>query len=619
MITGSDNAFRYDELNRIRTASKKITTFGRSAKFDPLNKATLDATAPYELSFSETFAFSADHALNIMQRSIAQRALGSTDIRNKSLTLAYNFSDDSRYPRHAPMTISRMTKVDTKGAQSATIKMGYDERGRMGVSVCDNEPICAGDQPERRYFWHAEDTLHTTRADKENPEFTKIDKRVVAWYDRVDSEYGYDGQRLFRVRNEEGWETPPSEDQGSRLTDRRIADSLYLDPTLTVTRQGNGKPQALVHLFAGSARLASVWLPDKEGDDTQVFTYHAQLQTRNISDVVRSTLGKPQTARLHQQVEYAAFGEMVDERERSLDENLVAFPNGGKRPLTSREAAGLAHYRFNGKEQDETGITDFGARSYDTRLALWLRPDPALMNYLAGGSSGGIYSSKNLASFQFGQQNPISYRDDDGRIANFVAGGVTNAVIGSVIQAAEMGVGVRKEFSYKQLAADFAIGFATSGLGAWANAARLGELGAETLGHAPQIVEAGGAAARELTITANSIRGAQAEAEAVDILVNMKGQKLIGTQMHMVGEGGERIFVDIVSKNPSGDIILHEVKSGGAFLNSRQNKLFIEEGVEYFKFSGQKTMEQWEKAIAEKIINPDALPAFKRSLIGIAN
>jgi RHS repeat-associated protein len=175
-----------------------------------------------------------------------------------------------------------------------------------------------------------------------------------------------------------------------------------------VTRRGNGKPQALVHLFAGASRLASVWLSDKDGDDLQVFTYHTQLQTRNVSDVIRSTAGKPKTARLHQQVEYAAFGEILDERERSLDENLVTLPNGEKRALTSREAAGLMHYRFNGKEEDEAGIIDFGARSYDPRLSMWLRPDPALGAYLGGNLNGGIYAPKNLASYQFAGQNPIS-------------------------------------------------------------------------------------------------------------------------------------------------------------------------------------------------------------------
>jgi RHS repeat-associated protein len=155
-------------------------------------------------------------------------------------------------------------------------------------------------------------------------------------------------------------------------------------------------------------------LPDKGGSETQMFTYHAQLQTRNVSDVVRSTLGKPQTARLHQQVEYAVFGDILDERERSLDDNLVAFPGGGKRALTSREAAGLPHYRFNGKEEDEAGIIDFGMRSYDNRLAIWLRPDPALGNYLSGGLNGGVYTSKNLASYQFAGQNPISNVDAGG-------------------------------------------------------------------------------------------------------------------------------------------------------------------------------------------------------------
>jgi RHS repeat-associated protein len=414
LITGSDNSFRYDELSRIRSASKTIGTFERSAKMDPLTTATVNSAVPFQLKFEESFSFLADHTVDRTQRASERRQLGSTEVKNSLRSLAYAYSDDSDYPRHAPRTISRLTKDASAGAQSFTIKMGFDERGRMTAVVCDKKALCAEDQLERRYSWHAEDTLYTTLAGKEKPEFTKNDKRIVAWYDRVDSEYGFDGQRLYRTRNEEGWSTPPTTVKDTRVTDVRISDTLYLDPLLTVTRRGNGKPQALVHLFAGSARLASIWLPDKGGDETQVFTYHAQLQTRNVSDVVRSTLGRPQAARLHQQVEYAAFGEILDERERSLDDSLVAFPNGGKRALTSREAAGLPHYRFNGKEEDEAGIIDFGMRSYDNRLSIWLRPDPALSTYLGGGLNGGVYQSKNLASYQFASQNPISNTDVGG-------------------------------------------------------------------------------------------------------------------------------------------------------------------------------------------------------------
>jgi RHS repeat-associated protein len=419
LIAGSDNSFRYDELNRIRSASKKITAFDRAANIDPLTKRALKAASPFELGFEETFSLLADHTFNRIQRTEQRRQLGSTNIRNNSLSLVFAYSDNQNYPRHAPLTVSRLAKSESAIAENFTIAMGFDERGRMTASVCDKQPLCAGDQLERRYFWYPEDTLHETLVGKPNPEFTKADKRAVAWYDRVESEYGYDGQRLYRVRNEEGWTTPATKANNinTRVADTRVADTLYLDPLLTVTRRGNGRPQALLHLFAGSARLASVWLPDKDGDDTQEFAYHTQLQTRNISDVVRSTLGKPQTARLHQQIEYAAFGEILAERERSLEENLVAFPNGEKRALTSREEAGLPHYRFNGKEEDETGVTDFGTRSYDGRLSMWLRPDPAFGAYLRGSPNGGVYLSKNLASYQFAGQNPIANIDVGGSYA----------------------------------------------------------------------------------------------------------------------------------------------------------------------------------------------------------
>ena len=84
------------------------------------------------------------------------------------------------------------------------------------------------------------------------------------------------------------------------------------------------------------ALLASKWIGG-EG----VFTYHAQLPTGTVSDLVYARGDDPTTARLHQQLEHAAFGELLVDRERTLAKNTTD-PAG-------RERLARPFYRFNAK------------------------------------------------------------------------------------------------------------------------------------------------------------------------------------------------------------------------------------------------------------------------------
>jgi RHS repeat-associated protein len=62
-------------------------------------------------------------------------------------------------------------------------------------------------------------------------------------------------------------------------------------------------------------------------------------------------------------------------------------------------------YQFSGKEKDEeTGYNYFGARYYDSELSVWLSVDPMAEKY------------PSLSCYTFIANNPIKYRDPDGRI-----------------------------------------------------------------------------------------------------------------------------------------------------------------------------------------------------------
>jgi RHS repeat-associated protein len=78
------------------------------------------------------------------------------------------------------------------------------------------------------------------------------------------------------------------------------------------------------------------------------------------------------------------------------------FPFGMAMPGRSTDAK--HRYGFNGKETDpETGLNDFGARLYDSRLGRWLAVDPLFKKYAAFSPYVGIGN------------NPLIFVDIDGR------------------------------------------------------------------------------------------------------------------------------------------------------------------------------------------------------------
>jgi len=96
-------------------------------------------------------------------------------------------------------------------------------------------------------------------------------------------------------------------------------------------------------------------------------------------------------------------------------EHVEYFPQGeiwaDERSNTER-----LPYLFTSEEMDqETGLYDFGARMYDPRTALWNSPDPAAPSYLDGAGLGGVWNPANLSSMTYALNNPLLFRDPDGR------------------------------------------------------------------------------------------------------------------------------------------------------------------------------------------------------------
>ena len=67
---------------------------------------------------------------------------------------------------------------------------------------------------------------------------------------------------------------------------------------------------------------------------------------------------------------------------------------------------------------EETGLYYYSARYLQPQTCRWLSCDPAVSNYMSeksNGSSGGIYNFINLNLYHYAGNNPLHYKDADGR------------------------------------------------------------------------------------------------------------------------------------------------------------------------------------------------------------
>ena len=417
LIRSSSNRFAYDQLNRIRSSSKTLISAFSPSQWDyegepqVLTDPEIARTKNMQLAFNETFAFEATHELSLLKQVQAL-----TDLK-KGKTVTQ--TEISRYvpdaiPLHAPSSIE--TKL-VEQKRTRTTGFGYDAFGRMQADLCKHDKEPKACWPDQYFTWNADDSLAGQVAQIADARLPETKKKLLkyVYYNNIQSEFGSDGERIYKLLSEETWQPGKNNPVASHF----VSDTLYVDPNLTIIRRPGEAPQAIVNYFVGDQRLASRW-----SGDGRLFTYHAQLQTQNVSDIVVGLPAQPASARIHGQQEYAAFGEVVHEQETMLVGNVDGQP--------SRNKPGLPQYRYNAKELDESGLQNFGVRFYSDRLAFWLRPDPVLHDYLGGQTNVGVLNSRNLAAYTFAWGNPIYYRDSDGNAPNAAQTGTLGEVIADI-------------------------------------------------------------------------------------------------------------------------------------------------------------------------------------------
>lgn len=97
----------------------------------------------------------------------------------------------------------------------------------------------------------------------------------------------------------------------------------------------------------------------------------------------------------------------------------------GRSDNVYRMVGGAGYQDFD--YEDDLGLVAHGARWYSPRLGIFLKPDPTF-SILRDGSLDAPRTA--MARYTYAGGNPISYRDDDGRVANWIVGALAGLVAG---------------------------------------------------------------------------------------------------------------------------------------------------------------------------------------------
>ena len=368
----------------------------------------------FKSNYSQSFVFD-DIGLGNMTSKVSSESITPQKTIGDNLNYSFAYNYDKNYAHRLISAGDRYYKYDANGniicEQDGSFESNGEEVSYHKITQ-EADGVYSTD-----YGWglfKEDDKGGSGKANR-----TKY-KRTYKWNERnqlvssVDSSYntayvyGQDGQRSNKyTQNSETlyfnkmWTLHT--DSGNNVYGGQTAKNIYLGDTRIVTKLNSGdeptyNEEYYKQYYYHSDHLGSASLiTDYKGDE-------------------------------YQRIEYTPYGETWVEKTQNT--GLEYLP-----------------YRFTGKEIDEeTGLYYYGARYFDPRYSRWISTDPALSEYMSGSKAGmgGAYNSVNLNLYHYAGNNPVKYKDPDGRVFNLVtatAGAVIGAGAGALTTALAGGSG----------------------------------------------------------------------------------------------------------------------------------------------------------------------------------
>jgi RHS repeat-associated protein len=359
-------SFQYDALDRLIGA-----------------QGTADAKPNLGDKFFSTFNYSDIHN---MTRNVQVRQLlhgpggtGNIDLPNDSnhdFTYLYQGAGPHRATQigdqHLVYDLNGNTAFQCQAAIGQTCAGSTDVNGGQSVS----------NQQLRTYTWGEDNQLRSS-ADQgtNNP--------VRFLYDAA-------GQRVAKFSNGDG------------------SHEASIGQFFTV----QGEHNITKHIFAGSLRLASKTMADADEVDFLQAAVTGSAVCGGGSLPPCQTQPEPagqlsaETYYFHP--DHLGSNSWITDHVGNIHEHLEFFPYGDVwREFNIDFAPGpqpnIPSFLFTGKEFDpETGLTYFGARYYDSKLARWISNDPALLRAES-------HEPSDLSGYLYGGAHPLRYVDPDGR------------------------------------------------------------------------------------------------------------------------------------------------------------------------------------------------------------
>lgn len=198
-----------------------------------------------------------------------------------------------------------------------------------------------------------------------------------------------------------------------------------LQQVTPVVRNGAAGDRESYRYDAGSQRILKIAV-QKTGNSTQTqqVIYLPGLELRsgkeNYQVICAGVAGRAQVRLLHwpdgkkdhQRFSYdnliGSSGLEIDGDGKLLSQEEY-YPFGGTAVLVADTVSGIDYktHRYSGKERDATGLYYYGYRYYQPWAGRWLSSDPA-----------GTIDGLNL--FRMVRNNPVSMKDEDGRVAEWL-------------------------------------------------------------------------------------------------------------------------------------------------------------------------------------------------------
>ena len=377
-VTGNyktKQVYSYDNLYQLIKVDGETT-------YNPYKSSSPEFVSNY----SQLFEFDSD-GLGNMTSKVSTETVSPQKSIGDNLNYSFNYVYDENFAHRLVRAGNRYYKYDANGSiiceQDGSFENNGSEDSYHKITQ-EADGVYSTD-----YGWglfKEDDKGGSGKANR-----TKY-KRTYKWNERnqlvssVDDSYstayiyGQDGQRSNKyTQNSETlyfnkmWTLHT--DSGNNIYGGQTAKNIYLGDTRIVTKLNSGTN------------------PTYQEEYYKQYYYHSD-------HLGSATLISDYKGDEYQRIEYTPYGETWVEKTQNT--GLEYLP-----------------YKFTGKEIDEeTGLYYYGARYLDPRYSRWLSADPALSEYMSGSKAGmgGAYNSVNLNLYHYAGNNPVKYKDPDGKI-----------------------------------------------------------------------------------------------------------------------------------------------------------------------------------------------------------